>query len=1097
MPYGKRRKGKQWSNSRHVAGGSVSGSGDDPTSDNEDDKDDNDNNNNEEETKGDDRSENQNKGQDGGEEEGEEGKEDQGCSVAENESGESPTTDGKSTENPKGAGKSHPPSGAPGRDPPAPRTPSRGSDEVSAMGAPSTSRNSSPTKEDASLVLTSEKRRGVFECDYCHADISQLPRIRCAVCADFDLCFDCFATTTTAEHAAAMARLKEQAAEAAAEQEQQRAESPSDDDTGTNSASLGLLEHMSGSLQHDDSHGYRVCDSTRYPLFPTRKKRPHSHAAAATTGAGAASTIAGGGTPKPASTSKKSRGATPPPPSLTKKSADDDEKKKESDATDTDGPAEKEDETMLDDDAQKKKEEEGDSPEAMDVDPPEEDNNKKKGDSVDDEKELPAERGSNSNEASAIEEDEDDDNTGDATASDAMGDGTGCTNASVTKGEDEEDPDKEWAIEQDPRIYWTVEEDLRLIEAIRSHGLGNWVDVSEAVSGQGSVGKTPKRCMERYLDDFLGRYGHILPPYTLVDDEGGETNASSDKADGGCDGDAERKSGVGADGGSEAPSDDGISGGATEAVRSSKRRSVLMRSPSGISSTFGGINNNKYKMVSSDSFPNYERVWPKPYLPTPDVVVGQPVLREQAVKSEQAFVRTIAQLEDASQVAKVRREWTETLLGKPGGPTVLPMRPEDTATMPGAELAGFMPRRGDFDVEWDNDAEQCIADMEFLPRESDADKNLKLQVLAIYNAKLDEREKRKQFVLSRGLYDYRKNQQEEQKLPLEERDLVHRMRLFERFHTPSEHEQFLSDLLKAKRLRKEVAKLQMYHRLGIRTLAEAELYELDKTRRNFHKSAQLQKEAETAKAAAATSSAATGDSAPSFAAGALDETVSASLWKQYRTATTDRKTRKSINRGSSFEQHDTSTAEKTSHVDVSGASAAVVASRPAVGANSQPMEIDDGDKKAFDKEPSLMSKEGVSNAVGESLASMPGYHLLLRREADLCRKLQLAPLQYQSIKAALIQESLCSGLLDKEAASSSRRAIVKIDAERRGNVIDFLVKAGWISNKRAVAMVTPPPQDSGENPTKRDVATVATISAEDTPDDTDMAQEVEIETRVV
>ena len=34
-------------------------------------------------------------------------------------------------------------------------------------------------EEDRELILTSEKRRGVYHCDYCHSDISQLPRIRC------------------------------------------------------------------------------------------------------------------------------------------------------------------------------------------------------------------------------------------------------------------------------------------------------------------------------------------------------------------------------------------------------------------------------------------------------------------------------------------------------------------------------------------------------------------------------------------------------------------------------------------------------------------------------------------------------------------------------------------------------------------------------------------------------------------------------------------------------------------------------------------------------------------------------------------------------
>jgi hypothetical protein len=72
------------------------------------------------------------------------------------------------------------------------------------------------------LVLTSEKRRGVYECDYCRTDISQLPRVRCAICPDFDLCLDCLVSPP-------------------------------------NEAS------------HDPTHGYRVCDSTRYPLFPTSR----------------------------------------------------------------------------------------------------------------------------------------------------------------------------------------------------------------------------------------------------------------------------------------------------------------------------------------------------------------------------------------------------------------------------------------------------------------------------------------------------------------------------------------------------------------------------------------------------------------------------------------------------------------------------------------------------------------------------------------------------------------------------------------------------------------------------------------------------------
>ena len=98
-----------------------------------------------------------------------------------------------------------------------------------------------------------------------------------------------------------------------------------------------------------------------------------------------------------------------------------------------------------------------------------------------------------------------------------------------------------------------------------------------------------------------------------------------------------------------------------------------------------------------------------------------------------------------------------------------------------------MTRRGDFDIEWDNDAEKLIEDMEFLPGDSKEDNETKLKVLQIYDARLNNRNYRKQFLLDRGLLDYRKKHKEMNQLPSDERDLVNRMRLFARFHSPEEH----------------------------------------------------------------------------------------------------------------------------------------------------------------------------------------------------------------------------------------------------------------------------------------------------------------------
>ena len=58
--------------------------------------------------------------------------------------------------------------------------------------------------------------------------------------------------------------------------------------------------------------------------------------------------------------------------------------------------------------------------------------------------------------------------------------------------------------------------------------------------------------------------------------------------------------------------------------------------------------------------------------------------------------------------------------------------------------------------------------------------------------KLDERERRKKFVLEHGLIDYKSLQNKEKRKPKDERELLAKMRVFARFHTPEEHEKFVA-----------------------------------------------------------------------------------------------------------------------------------------------------------------------------------------------------------------------------------------------------------------------------------------------------------------
>jgi hypothetical protein len=57
------------------------------------------------------------------------------------------------------------------------------------------------------------------------------------------------------------------------------------------------------------------------------------------------------------------------------------------------------------------------------------------------------------------------------------------------------------------------------------------------------------------------------------------------------------------------------------------------------------------------------------------------------------------------------------------------------------ELSGYNAKRHEFDPEYDNDAEQALAEMEFKETDSETDRELKLRVLHIYLSRFVKSEK--------------------------------------------------------------------------------------------------------------------------------------------------------------------------------------------------------------------------------------------------------------------------------------------------------------------------------------------------------------------
>uniref|UniRef100_A0A803QRB1 Transcriptional adapter n=3 Tax=Cannabis sativa TaxID=3483 RepID=A0A803QRB1_CANSA len=134
------------------------------------------------------------------------------------------------------------------------------------------------------------------------------------------------------------------------------------------------------------------------------------------------------------------------------------------------------------------------------------------------------------------------------------------------------------------------------------------------------------------------------------------------------------------------------------------------------------------------------------------------------------------------------------------------------------ELSGYNIKRHEFEIEYDNDAEQLLADMEFKDTDTEAERELKLRVLRIYSKKLDERKRRKDFILERNLLHpnpFEKN------LSPDEKEIYQRFKVFMRFHSKEEHEEFLRIIIEEHRIIKRIQDLKEARAVGCQTAAEA------------------------------------------------------------------------------------------------------------------------------------------------------------------------------------------------------------------------------------------------------------------------------------
>lgn len=302
--------------------------------------------------------------------------------------------------------------------------------------------------------------------------------------------------------------------------------------------------------------------------------------------------------------------------------------------------------------------------------------------------------------------------------------------------------------------YWSAEEEMLLLEALDMYGFGNWNDVADNIGT-----KSKSQCIDHYNTVYVNSPCFPVPDLSHFSGKNKE-----------------------------------------ELLAMAKGNQVKKEFPPNAELTLkeeplfsDGINSEESKKAET---------------------TNQPMSRLTSAH-DKALSSTIKKASNVSQNndgVKVEESQAGRSIGEKKPKLSGEYRPSMKV------LSGYNSKRGEFDIEYDNDAEQVLAEMEFLDTDTEAEREMKLQVLRIYSKRLDERKRRKDFILERNLLCPNPF---EKYLSPEELQICQQYKVFTRFHSKEEHEELLKTIIKEHRLAKRIQDLKEARIAGCVTAAEA------------------------------------------------------------------------------------------------------------------------------------------------------------------------------------------------------------------------------------------------------------------------------------
>ena len=141
-----------------------------------------------------------------------------------------------------------------------------------------------------------------------------------------------------------------------------------------------------------------------------------------------------------------------------------------------------------------------------------------------------------------------------------------------------------------------------------------------------------------------------------------------------------------------------------------------------------------------------------------------------------------------------------------------------------SQHSGYHTKRNEFEIEYDHEAENLISELDFGDEDTEEEQAQKLKLIEIYNKRLDERERRKAFVLSRGLVKVKRQQLIDRRRTNAEKDVLGKLRVLARYMPHPQWEALSDGLTIEGRLRARIQELKEYRSMGMRTFEEVDAY---------------------------------------------------------------------------------------------------------------------------------------------------------------------------------------------------------------------------------------------------------------------------------